>query len=347
MAATVAAAAPGSSRPVLHLGHYRVTIPASVVLASLAGAGCYALASALQHHAAARQSDEDAAKPRLLAKLVKNPRWLAGNVLNAAGYLCQFLALRRGSQALVQPLFLTSLVYAIAFAALLEHRKVGRRDLLGAAVVVIGIGGFVVSSRPGPGSPQASLTAWVVLSALVAAVVVGCLVSGRGGHRRRGIILAFGGGVVFGYASAVGERTARLFDHGVTAVVTSWSPYVLLAAGVTGLLLAQSAFQAGALRLSLPTLTVTELVVAIAIGSVLFGEHAASSVPARAVQLLALAVTVAAVFDLSRTAGEPAAEKPAANDPAAQEAQEAQEPVAREAQEAQESAAAGRGGGAE
>ncbi|MGH9125588.1 MAG: DMT family transporter [Acidimicrobiales bacterium] len=302
--ATKAAALAYGSKPVLHLGHYRVTIPASVVALSLVGAGCYALASAMQHEAAARQRDEDAVRPRLLVKLVRNPRWVIGNIVNAAGYGCQFLALRRGSQGLVQPLFLTSLVYAVLFAALLEHRKVAGRDLLGATVVVVGIGGLVVSSRPGSGNPRASLMAWVVLTALVTAVVAACVVLGRERRRRRGILLSVAGGTVFGYASAVGERTARLLDHGVGAVLTSWSPYVLILAGVTGLLLAQSAFQAGALRLSLPALTVTEPVVAIAIGQVLFGEHAASSLPARIAQLVALAVTVAAVFDLARTAGD-------------------------------------------
>jgi drug/metabolite transporter (DMT)-like permease len=232
-----------------------------------------------------------------LFRLVQRPVWLFGNVADGAGYLCQFLALRRGSQALVQPLLLTGLIFALPVGALLEHHPVTRRDVLGAMVVVLGVGGFVVISRPGAGNPHASLWQWTVLTVLVAAVVGAATLAARdGSQRRRGILLALGAGVLYGYTSAVGEYTARLLDRGVLAVVTSWAPYVLIAAGVIGMLLAQSAFQAGNLRFSLPTLTVAEPLVAIAIGQVLFGEHIASNGLAPALEVLALALMVAGVF---------------------------------------------------
>jgi hypothetical protein len=56
-------------------------------------------------------------------------------------------------------------------------------------------------------------------------------------------------------------------------VLTSWQFYVLIAVGIVGMVLTQSAFQAGPLRASLPSLTVADPVVSILIGITAFHEH--------------------------------------------------------------------------
>jgi hypothetical protein len=116
-------------------------------------------------------------------------------------------------------------------------------------------------------------------------------------------VLAAGGGVVYGFTSAVTERTGHLLNHGVVHVALSWSPYMLIAAGVTGMLLAQSAFQAGNLRLSLPMLTVVQPLVAIAIGRFVFGEHIDSHGAAGVGEVLGIVLMVIGVFALAQTRG--------------------------------------------
>lgn len=294
----------GMAATVIH-GH-RINIPPSVVGLALAGALFYAMASALQHRAAAGQPDEATVRPQLLVRLAQRPGWLLGNAANVAGYVCQFLALRRGSQALVQPLLLTTLIFALPTGALLEHDAISARELAAAAVTVAGVGGFVILSKPGSGDPNPSALAWALLSLLVAAAVGIAMLATRGdSHRKRGVLLAISAGILFGYASGVAEHVARLLDHGVLAVLTSWAPYAVVAAGVIGLLLAQSAFQAGDLGISLPALTVAEPLVAIAIGHFLFGERIASGGFRPVLEALCLAVMVAGVFLLA--AGEPEA----------------------------------------
>lgn len=286
---------------VARVGDLRLYAPLSVVLLSLAGALFYALASALQHQAASDQPADLSVHAGLLFRLMHEPRWLAGNAADVAGYLCQFLALRRGSQALVQPLLLSGLVFALPAGAILEHRPLTRQDCFGAAIVVVGISGFLVAARPGPGHPQAALADWAVVTGLVAIVVGGAvLVAGRV-PRHRAILLGLGAGVLYGYTSALAERTGRLLDQGVIAVLTSWTPYVLVVAGVVGMLLAQSAFQAGDLRFSLPILTVAEPLVAIFIGRFLFGEHLADHGASPLVEALGLAVMTAGVFVAARS----------------------------------------------
>jgi hypothetical protein len=87
-----------------------------------------------------------------------------------------------------------------------------------------------------------------------------------GSPRRRALCLGVGTGIIFGVTSAITERTGHLLYGGVLHALSSWAPYTLAVFSIVGLLLNQSAYQAGDLRLSLPVLTVLEPIVAIVIG---------------------------------------------------------------------------------
>lgn len=285
----------------LRFPHDHVYIPASVVALSLAAAACYALAAVLQQRSAARQPRDLAMRAGLLIGLLRQPVWLLGNVADGGGYLFQFLALRRGSLALVEPLMVFGLLFALPAGAVFEHRRPSGREWYAGSVVVVGLIVFLAMSRPGPGAPRASALGWALLSMVVAGAVVGAALLGRGSARRRAVWLAAGAAVLFGYTAAVTEAAGHLLNHGVIHALASPAPYVLIAGGVVGTLLAQSAFQAGSLRLSLPTLTVVQPLVAIAIGQVLFGEHLATRGAAPLGEAAGLVLMVAGVFALAQS----------------------------------------------
>ena len=88
---------------------------------------------------------------------------------------------------------------------------------------------------------------------------------------------------------------------GVLHALASWEPYALLISAAVALLLTQGAFHAGALRLSLPTLTVAQPLVAIAIGLVCFGEHIDTHGLAPVFEIFGLALVTAGVFALAQT----------------------------------------------
>ena len=92
-------------------------------------------------------------------------------------------------------------------------------------------------------------------------------------------------------------------------------PNTLAVACIVGLLLNQSAFQAGELRWSLPVLTVLEPIVAIIIGQVLFGEHIASAAPDVAGQVVGLVAMTVGVSWLAQVSvpeiGPPNSPRPA------------------------------------
>jgi hypothetical protein len=88
---------------------------------------------------------------------------------------------------------------------------------------------------------------------------------------------------------------------GVTAVFGHWQPWALLALGAAGLLLSASAYQAGALRASLPIMDTVEPVSAVVIGTVVFGERLSSSPAGLALQLCAAGAAVTGIVMLGRS----------------------------------------------
>jgi drug/metabolite transporter (DMT)-like permease len=274
----------------------------SIVLLSMASAASYGLAAVLQHQVAIRESPELSMRVGLLVHLARRPIWLVGSALNGVGYLFQFLALRRGSLPLVEPLLVLSLVFALPMAAWLNHRRVSASELASTGVIAAGLALFLGIARPGLGHPNASGEAWTVMTIVIVAGCGAMVLGKRGGSRRRAaVLLAASSGTAFGYVAALTERTGHLLDSGLVHTLATWVPYALVAGALGALILTQSAFHAGALRLSLPTLTVAQPLVAVAIGLGSFGEHIDSHGLAPVLEVLGLALVTFGVFTLARS----------------------------------------------
>ena len=274
----------------------------SIVLLSLASAACYGVAAVLQHQAAIREPPGLSMRSGLLVRLVRRPRWLVGNALDGVGYLFQFLALRRGSLALVEPLLMLSLVFALPISAWLDHQRISASAWAATGATAAGLALFLQTANPGLGHPNASARAWTILTVVIVALCTAAVVASRGASRHRAaVLLAAGSGTAFGYVAALTERTGHLLDAGAVHALSTWVPYALAIGAVGSLVLTQHAFHAGGLRLSLPTLTVAQPLVAGAIGLGLFGEHIDSQGLAPLFEVLGLAMVVVSVFVLAQS----------------------------------------------
>jgi len=139
---------------------------------------------------------------------------------------------------------------------------------------------YLASPRGGSVARPGGFT-WVV--AAMATVVVAGAVAGLAVVRlwhaapttaaRKAALLAISAAVVWGFVDAVIKEFSAQAGLGLYAVLTSWSPYVLVVAGALGVFLVSNAFQAGPLAASQPALTITEPVIASILGVTLFGEH--------------------------------------------------------------------------
>ncbi|HEY5195878.1 MAG TPA: DMT family transporter [Solirubrobacteraceae bacterium] len=278
----------------------RAYVPLVVIGLCLLGSLCYGLSSILEQREAAAAPPGTAMRIGLLTHLVQRPVWLLGNLAGLVGFGLQLLALRHGSLALVQPLFVSGLVFALVGGAISDHRRLARREWASMALVAAGLIVFLVVARPGRGHPNASTAGWIALTVATILSVGGVYLLGLRSRHLRPLFLATGAGILFGVTAAVAERTSHLLHIGLLGTLEHVPPYAMFVCAIAALVLSQSAFQATELRWSLPTLTIVEPLVAILIGQVLYGEHISLGVLAVVGEVFGMAMMIAGVFGLSQ-----------------------------------------------
>lgn len=252
----------------------------------------------IQQHRAAQEPAERSLTPGMLLDLVRSPSWLAGIGVMASGQVLGAVALARGGLGLTEPLLATNLLFALMIGGMWYQVRPCRRDWLGALVLCAGLGGFLAAGNPGVGNTAGiPVTSWIDAAGAVV-VVAGTLtlIGRRSRGRPRGALLAGAAGVLFGLQDALTQRSLFVATHsGVVAMLTTWSPYLLLAVAVVGILLTQSAFQAAPLSASLPPVTAGEPVTGIALGVGLFGGSLHSSGVALLVEVVCLLAMIGGI----------------------------------------------------
>jgi hypothetical protein len=101
-------------------------------------------------------------------------------------------------------------------------------------------------------------------------------------------------------AAVIKELSSHL-DDGVGAIFSSWSLYLLIAAGAATMLLASHALAAGPLAASQPGFTILDPLSASLLGTFLFAEHIRTGAADLAGEALALAAVIAAAAVLSHS----------------------------------------------
>jgi drug/metabolite transporter (DMT)-like permease len=246
----------------------------SVLLAALA-ALVYGAAVAVQHHEAAATAPEVSLRPRLLLDLLRRPLWLIGLVGDLGGFALQTTALALGSLVVVQPILTSSLVVSLMLEARLDRRRLHRREWVALGGILAGLATFLVVARPTPHSESvASPAKWLFTIGAVAVLVALALMAGRAmAGTGRGMCFAVAAActeaVMAVFAKALGDRLGK----GLWSSFLSWQPYAVAICGVVILVLVQSAYQVDEATATLPVLTVTEPIVAIGLGAVLFSER--------------------------------------------------------------------------
>jgi drug/metabolite transporter (DMT)-like permease len=207
--------------------------------------------------------------------LLRRPLWWAGTAAAVAGYVFQALALAKGSLLLVQPILVSALLFALPLSARLAHRRVTRGEWIWAVVLTIALAVFVVLARTRPGDYEASLTTSALVAVICTAAVCACVVvAARTMGWKRAVLLAVAVGVLFGVVAVLTKLVMHVLIHeGARALFLTPVPYLLVVLGVLATFLQQSAFHAGSLQTSVPTMLVLEPVIAVVLGAVVLGEN--------------------------------------------------------------------------
>jgi len=120
-------------------------------LLALTAAVCFALAATLWQKAALHLEGVSFRHPLSFAVLLGQWIWLLGLLVQIVGVVLQAAALDRGRVSIVQPLLVTTVIWALPLGYFLTHQTIGRREILGAAIIVVGLAGFAVFGDPAAG----------------------------------------------------------------------------------------------------------------------------------------------------------------------------------------------------
>ncbi len=217
-----------------------------VIGLGLGAALLLALGFVVQQHAAASAPDTERLSLRLLIDLAHRPLWLGGIASMVGGQILGALALDNGGLTLVEPLLACNILFALPMAAAWSRKRLGWREWVGVVVLIAGLAAFVIAAGPsGEQTTRVSQVSWLVAGlTIVAVVAVVVVVAKRSDLATEATLLAVGAGILYGLQDGLTQRTLLVFNQGFTAVLTTWQPYCLLAVAITGLVLAQSAFEA-------------------------------------------------------------------------------------------------------
>ena len=275
------------------------------VLFALCSAVCMAVGIVVRQRATMDVPSDQSVSTRMFVTLLRRPIWWAGTGAAVAGYVFQALALVKGSLILVQPLLVSALLFALPLSAKLSGRRVTRREWLWAGLLTVALALFVLLARPGPPDRPASTTVSVLVMVGCGVAIVGLvLIARRLSGSPRAVLFAVGVGVLFGVVAVVTKVVMHLLNQrGALGLLATPAPYALIVLGVVATLLQQSAFHAGALQTSVPTMLVLEPVVAVILGAVLLGEELDVSGIELIALVLAVAAMTAAAFSLGRGEG--------------------------------------------
>ena len=96
---------------------------------ALTAAFLFAVAATLQQKGALNLGGVSLASPASLLRLVGQTMWLLGTLALLVGYVFQAAALDRGRLSIVQPLLVTTVVFALPLGYFLTAQHVGRREV--------------------------------------------------------------------------------------------------------------------------------------------------------------------------------------------------------------------------
>ena len=244
-------------------------------IVALVAAFFFALAATLQQKGALGMGEVSLGSPSSLLNLAKQWWWLLGTVALLGGYAFQAVALDHGRLAVVQPLLVTTIVFALPLGYLLTSQVIHRREVFGAAVVVLGLAIFTVVGDAASGNDNAPAGEWAVaVLAFSAIAVVLFVLGGRGTLDRKAALYGACAGVLYGLSASLCKPTVEIFsDSGLGTVLTSWEFYAFAVAGILAFVIQQVSLSTGNLAASVATVSVCNPLVSIVIGTLLLDER--------------------------------------------------------------------------
>ena len=267
----------------ISVGRMGIAVSCAVVCAF-----SYALSNVLQQHEAEQISERETLKLGLIGKLAHRPRWVVGMGADVGGYVFEAIALGSGTLVLVEPILATSLLLSLFLGATINRHHIGRAGWTAAVVLAIGVSVFLGLVAPTRGIEIASNRAWTIAAPPIVLFVLVCVALARsavGTHRA--VFLGLAAGALFGTSAVLTKAFVHYLGGGIFNWVPHWEPYALAVSSIVGLVLAQSAFQTGALAAAVSAEQVMQPLTGVALGVGLLDEKLGISGSVESLMLVA------------------------------------------------------------
>jgi hypothetical protein len=251
-------------------------VTALAVTLALLSAATFAISTSVQHQAAEKAPESAQGIFALLAYLVRRPPWLLGQLLATAAFVLHASALHSGPIAVVQPIVVSGIVWAVPARAAIVRRLPSLSELRAVLVRALGLAVFLVASDPTAGEDASlGLSTLTLVGVGVLVAITANIVAERvtGDPRRKAFFLGVVAGVLFGLvAGFVKLALQELNDGGMSAMLTAWPTYAVILAGAGGVLTNQRAYRTAGLSASMPVLNIVNGMTSLVFGFTVFSE---------------------------------------------------------------------------
>lgn len=270
-------------------------------LLALGAALFIAIGDVIHQRSAHEVTDEQVSHLQLFLRLLKDRGWWVGSLVSAVGFGLQAAALGLGSVLLVQALLVTSLLFALPLNARANNHRVSRFEWTWAVLLAVSVVVIVTVGNPTAGHSRADTETWLGVAAVLGPLLVLCIVGARVlGGKVGAMLLACVSGALWGLFAILTKGVVDRIGDGVWELLRTPELYAWALVAVAGTAYQQAAFRAGSMTASLPTMTVTEPVVASVLGVVVLGETLRPGEAGWITLIAAVAVMMVATAALAR-----------------------------------------------
>jgi hypothetical protein len=240
----------------------------SSYLAAGAAAICYGVGSVLQA-IGARRSAQGRLELGLLVRLARELPYLAGLLLDLAGFALSIVALRSLPLFLVQSVVAANVGVTAVVAMLLLNARLRRQEIISLLMLMSGLTLLALAAKPGRADPLPEAAQWALLATLPGLVAVAASAARRA-TRASAITLAAAAGAGFG-AVGIAARAldpTRPWSHAVSTP----GGWAIVGFGAFAVVTFAAALQRGSVTVVAAVMAGSETVIPSVVGFAALGD---------------------------------------------------------------------------
>lgn len=271
-------------------------------LLALCAALAAAIGSVVRQRCAQVITDKPVGHLALFGMLVRDIRWWLGGLGDIASYCLIAAALDKGSVMLVTALQVTVILFALPIYAWVTGHRITGREWMWAVLLAAALAVVVAVGDPTAGYSHGSAEAWLVVALVMGPALALCVVGAQIWSDRptAAVLLAVVSGSSLALFAVLTKGIVDRLEHGAGVLLRTPELYAWIIAALVAMIFQQSAFRAGALTASLPTITVAKPIVATVLGVTVLGESLRADGPEWVVLIAAVVLVLVATVALAR-----------------------------------------------